>query len=457
MDAIKVPVVVRFLSNSDRIKEGTNEWDFPAEHHRDFYLFSFPWGNVKMNTVTEFSDCGLLQASYALKFIQRQLVELSIQCETTVQRELVCPQFFMELQDKLEKLLHETRSVCCPPPRKPEEGDFVTIKQFSSGSFGMLITSTGHIKVTDFGLSKIGPLNIAQDVQKAQVNRIVKEFTDKETVGSAPYMAPETIQESGYGKPVDWWALGIILFEFLVGDIPFDGNDYDDLFQHVIEDDIVWPEGEAAPSSDAQDLISLLLQKNAEIRLGTGGAGEVKAHPFFRGLCWRFLMDEEPPFIPQLRTEEDTSYFNSDADQQCQEDEGDEEPTVELPYLCSVAHRFTEVYSSPEHLSAPIAFNQIVVTRLVEEDEEEEEEQFNYYEGKFNECFDEQEQVDEGFEEEESSEEKEEDPQEERQQRRRATPRRRSERKKWRRMKKRRRYIISNHNNHYLNEYQMIV
>ncbi|CAK6955168.1 microtubule-associated serine/threonine-protein kinase 3-like [Scomber scombrus] len=148
--------------------------------------------SVKMNIVAEFSDSGLLQASYALKFIQRQLVELSMQCETTVQRELVCPQFFMELQNKLEKLLHETRSVCCPPPKQPEEGDFVTIKQFSGGSFGSL--------------------NMVEDVQKAPVRRIVQEFTDKETVGTAVYLAQETIRKVGYGKPVDWWALGIILY-----------------------------------------------------------------------------------------------------------------------------------------------------------------------------------------------------------------------------------------------------
>ena len=92
-----------------------------------------------------------------------------------------------------------------------------------------------------------------------------------------------------------------------------------------------------------------------------------------------------------------------------------------------------QVYASPEHLSAPIAFNQIVVTRLMEEYEEEED-----YEGKFNDCFDVQE-PDDGFGEQESSEEKEEDLQEERQQRRRATPRRRSEKEKWRRMMKRRR------------------
>ncbi|XP_053192708.1 microtubule-associated serine/threonine-protein kinase 3-like [Scomber japonicus] len=472
-----------------------------------------------MNTVTEFSDSGLLQASYALKFIQRQLVDLSMLCESTVQRQLICPQFFIQLQDKLEKVLHETRSVCCPPPRKPEEGDFEIIKQFSSGSFGsvnlvrhratrkafamkiinwrnlkreqdirqvlverailsyteneyivsmfcafetnrdlrivmeyvaggdcaslleerkrfstkmsriyiaettmaleylhsygiihrdlkpanMLITSTGHIKVADFGLSKIGRLNIAQDVEQAPIMRIVQEITDEETAGTPCYMAPEAILEVGYGKPVDWWALGIILYEFLVGETPFDGTDVDDLCDHVVQDDIIWPEGEAAQGTVAQDLISLLLEKNAKRRLGTGGSGEVKAHPFFKGVYWRFLMDEEPPFIPQLRTEEDTSHFNSSIAQQCQEDrenqedqdnqgdkenqenQGDQEtqvnqePTVKLPYLCSVAHRFTEVYGSPEHLSAPIPFNQIVVTRLVEEyEEEEDDDEFNY-------------------------------------------------------------------------------
>ncbi|CAK6969375.1 microtubule-associated serine/threonine-protein kinase 3-like [Scomber scombrus] len=353
--------------------------------------------SVKMYTVAEFTNSGLLQATYALKFIERQLVELSNECQTTIQRELVCPEFFMELQNKLEKVLHETRSVCCPPPKKPEESDFDTIKRFSGGSFGMLITSSGHIKVADFGLSKIGPLNLADDLEKPPVQRIVQEFTDKEMVGTAMYFSPETILKVGYGKPVDWWALGIILYEFLVGETPFNGITLEELYDHVIEDDIIWPEGKGAPPAAAKDLISLLLQKNAKNRLGTGGAGGVKSHPFFRRVCWEYLLDEEPPFVPQLKTEEDTRYFDSHADQRCQMERDDEDSPVELPYLCSVAHRFTEVYSSPGHVSVLKDFGQFVVTRLVEEEDEEDEEYLD-------EGYDEEE-VDDGFEDEDPYEE----------------------------------------------------
>lgn len=70
-------------------------------------LFCFCSFSVKMYTVAEFSDSGLLQATFALKFIERQLVELSIQCNHAVQREQVCPQLFMQIQEKLEKVLHE--------------------------------------------------------------------------------------------------------------------------------------------------------------------------------------------------------------------------------------------------------------------------------------------------------------------------------------------------------------
>ena len=90
----------------------------------------------------------------------------------------------------------------------------------------------------------------------------------------------------GYtGKPVDWWASGIILYEFLIGCVPFFGETPEELFSHVVNDDIEWPsEADWPVQAEAKDLITALLQQNPRDRLATGGGGaEVKMHPFFDG------------------------------------------------------------------------------------------------------------------------------------------------------------------------------
>lgn len=115
------------------------------------------------------------------------------------------------------------------------------------------------------------------------------------------------------GKPVDWWALGIILYEFLIGVVPFFGDTPEDLFSHVISDEIQWPEEPYAPPEEAQDLINGLLQQNSLDRLGTvNGAVEIKSHPFFFALNWNSLLRQKAEFVPQLEGEDDTSYFDSE-------------------------------------------------------------------------------------------------------------------------------------------------
>ncbi|MEQ2169341.1 hypothetical protein GOODEAATRI_024221, partial [Goodea atripinnis] len=87
--------------------------------------------------------------------------------------------------------------------------------------------------------------------------------------GTPEYIAPEVILRQGYGKPVDWWAMGIILYEFLVGCVPFFGDTPEELFGQVVSDEIIWPEGDDALPADAQDLITRLLRQSPLERLGT--------------------------------------------------------------------------------------------------------------------------------------------------------------------------------------------
>uniref|UniRef100_A0A8C6ZPL0 non-specific serine/threonine protein kinase n=1 Tax=Nothoprocta perdicaria TaxID=30464 RepID=A0A8C6ZPL0_NOTPE len=134
----------------------------------------------------------------------------------------------------------------------------------------LLITSMGHIKLTDFGLSKIGLMNMTTNLYEGHIEKDTREFMDKQVCGTPEYIAPEVILIQGYGKPVDWWAMGIILYEFLVGCVPFFGDTPEELFGQVISDEIIWPEGDEALPADAQDLITRLLRQCPLERLGTG-------------------------------------------------------------------------------------------------------------------------------------------------------------------------------------------
>uniref|UniRef100_A0A8C9SUE8 non-specific serine/threonine protein kinase n=1 Tax=Scleropages formosus TaxID=113540 RepID=A0A8C9SUE8_SCLFO len=227
----------------------------------------------------------------------------------------------------------------------------------STSKVNLLITSMGHIKLTDFGLSKIGLMSLTTNLYEEHIEKDTREFLDKQVCGTPEYIAPEVILRQGYGKPVDWWAMGIILYEFLVGCVPFFGDTPEELFGQVISDAIVWPEGEEALPADAQNLISALLQTNPLIRLGTAGAAEVKEHSFFSNLDWNSLLRQKAEFIPHLESEEDTSYFDTRAERYHhansydEDDTNDDDEPVEIRRFSSCSPRFSKVYSSMEHLS----------------------------------------------------------------------------------------------------------
>uniref|UniRef100_A0AAZ3Q022 non-specific serine/threonine protein kinase n=1 Tax=Oncorhynchus tshawytscha TaxID=74940 RepID=A0AAZ3Q022_ONCTS len=121
-------------------------------------------------------------------------------------------------------------------------------------STSLLITSMGHIKLTDFGLSKMGLMSLTTNLYEGHIEKDAREFLDKQVCGTPEYI------------PVDWWAMGIILYEFLVGCVPFFGDTPEELFGQVITDDIVWPDGDEVLPADAQGLISTLLQTNPLMR-----------------------------------------------------------------------------------------------------------------------------------------------------------------------------------------------
>lgn len=141
-----------------------------------------------------------------------------------------------------------------------------------------------------------------------------KEFNDKQVCGTPQYLAPEVILRQCYGKTVDWWSMGIILYEFLTSVAPFNGNTPEELFSNVINGEIEWPEEQdelVYIPDDAKDLILGLLTHDPLKRLGADGAIQIKQHVFFVNLDWNNLLRTKAEFIPQLDGPDDTSYFDT--------------------------------------------------------------------------------------------------------------------------------------------------
>ena len=182
----------------------------------------------------------------------------------------------------------------------------------------VLIDKSGHIKLTDFGLSKISDKIFQNNFEKnLNLNNNKTKDNGKPThnknyscVGTAYYVAPEVLNKRGYGPEVDWWSLGVILFEMLVGYVPFCSKEtYEACYKVLNWKKYLKIPDTARMSREAEDLIFKLINSPKK-RLGANGAEEIKSHPFFYGFNWDNILNIKPPFIPFLRNEYDTSYFD---------------------------------------------------------------------------------------------------------------------------------------------------
>ncbi len=141
--------------------------------------------------------------------------------------------------------------------------------------------------------------------KKKNSSKIFFSFTD--------YLAPEILLGTEHGFPVDWWAVGVVLFEMLTGIPPFNDETPEQIFQNILQRNIPWPEVPGEMSREAQDLVDRLLTMQTGARLGSRGTAEIKQHAFFRDVNWEELRERRnatPHFVPQTRDIMDTSHFH---------------------------------------------------------------------------------------------------------------------------------------------------
>ncbi|GAB5590900.1 Serine/threonine kinase [Umbelopsis nana] len=173
----------------------------------------------------------------------------------------------------------------------------------------IMLTLDGHIKMADYGLCK---------------ENMGFGATTSTFCGTPESMAPEILLEQRYGRAVDWWAYGVLIYEMLLGQSPFRGEDDDEIFDAILEDEILYP---INMSRDSVSICQKLLTRDPEKRLGSGrsDAQEIKAHPFFAGVNWDDMLQKRvpPPFYPKITGPADTSNF-------------DEEFTREMPVLTPI-------------------------------------------------------------------------------------------------------------------------
>ena len=176
----------------------------------------------------------------------------------------------------------------------------------------VLIDKTGHIKLSDFGLAKVSPKIF--EINNNNENIDFKPDSHQKNyscVGTAYYVAPEVLKKKGYGPEVDWWSVGVIFFEMLFGYAPFHSKETNQVCHKVLN----WQKYLVIPSKikiskEAEDLIWKLIN-NSNQRLGIGGAEEIKKHPFFKDVDWDNIRNTKAPFIPRLKNDYDTHYFET--------------------------------------------------------------------------------------------------------------------------------------------------
>lgn len=150
----------------------------------------------------------------------------------------------------------------------------------------VLINEDGHCKLTDFGLSKEG---------------IKDSYSTYSFCGSVAYLAPEVLRREGHSKNVDWYLLGVCLYELLFGEPPFYSEDTTKMHNDIVHTEVKIPK---EASKNCKDLLKKLLCKDPRKRLGTKkGASEIRKHKFFKNINWDEVLNKQIEVPPARKPE----------------------------------------------------------------------------------------------------------------------------------------------------------
>ncbi|KAF9223204.1 Pkinase-domain-containing protein [Gyrodon lividus] len=207
----------------------------------------------------------------------------------------------------------------------------------------ILLDYTGHIALCDFGLCK---LNMSE--------------TEKTNTfcGTPEYIAPELLESQGYTKTVDWWTLGVLLYEMMTGLPPFYDENVNTMYQRILTDPLLFPPD---ISAEAKSVMTGLLQRDPARRLGANGGEEIKRHPFFaRYVDWNLLLQKkiQPPFKPSVESVLDVANFDPDFT-----NEEAQDSVVEDSHLSeTVQDQFKGFTYNPanEHLSESVNYGHVM-------------------------------------------------------------------------------------------------
>jgi len=162
----------------------------------------------------------------------------------------------------------------------------------------LLLDREGFVKLADFGLCKEG---------------MGPEDRTSTFCGTPEFLAPEVLTDSSYTRAIDWWGLGVLIYEMLVGEPPFSGDDEEEIFDSIVTDDVSYPR---FLSLEAITLLRRLLRKDPTKRLGYGeaDASEIKVQRFFNHIEWDKLLKRKmkPKFVPRIADPEDVSNFDDE-------------------------------------------------------------------------------------------------------------------------------------------------
>ncbi|KAH0795970.1 AGC family protein kinase [Histomonas meleagridis] len=172
----------------------------------------------------------------------------------------------------------------------------------------LLISADGHIKLTDFGLSKVDIIDRAlsneSDLFSSLTSSQMIDVDDTPTAKTAPgtpeYLAPEILLGQSFGKEADWWSFGAVMYELVEGVPPFCGDNPAEVFEDVVKGEFTWT---VDASDELKDLVAGLLNTDPKKRFGIN---EVLSHPFFNNVA---ASNDEPPFQPSLENGADPVYF----------------------------------------------------------------------------------------------------------------------------------------------------